>query len=74
MRCMVCCNHIDCAVDYALKKRKSVAFIAERRIHFESAVLLQILIAEDKIVRRCFAGNVNAFSLGFADKVNALLS
>ena len=70
---MVGRNHIDGSVEDPFSECLSVFLAANRRIHLESSVLLQILIRKNQVVRRGFAGDIHASCLGFGDNFHAFL-
>ena len=66
-------DHVDRAVAQALEQRVAVGGGAQRRVHLEAAVLLQIVLAQREVVRRGFAGDVHAALLRRADQRDAFL-
>ena len=50
-------NHLDRPVGDGLPQGFAVFTSAQRRIHLETTVLLQILVAEQQVVRRRFAAD-----------------
>lgn len=73
MRRVIGGDDIDGAVFYAFDQRGAIFFAAERRIHFEPPVLLQIVFGKQKIMRRGFAGYVRSAALRLADGFHAFL-
>ena len=70
---VVGCSHINSAVLNALNERQPVLLGAQWRIHFEGAAFLKVVFIKHKVVRTCFAGDVNALCLGLSYNINALL-
>ena len=73
VRGMVRGDHVDGAVCQAFQQRLPVSLIAQRRIHFETAVLLQAGVIQQQVVRTGLTGDVQTLGLGLADQVHALL-
>ena len=69
---MVRGNGIDGPVQQSFDKGFPVPGAAERGIHLEAAFLPEVVLAKDKVMRCCFAGDPYAGSLGFPDEVDAL--
>ena len=57
---MVGGDHLNRTVRDARDQRGAVFAAAQRRIHLEASVLLQILVAEQQIMRRRFAAHTHA--------------
>ena len=69
---MVSSNGVDGAVFQAFEERGPVFRTAERGIHLETALFLEIIFAEHQIVRRGLAGDADARALGFPDQRDTL--
>ena len=70
---MVGGDHLDRTVRDARDQRGAVFAAAQRRIHLEASVLLQILVAEQQIMRRRFAAHTHAAGLRTPYQLDALL-
>ena len=67
---MVGGDHVDGAVQNACDEGILIRLAAQRGIHFESAVLLQVHIGQYQIMRACFAGNRKPFFFRLTDELN----
>lgn len=65
-------DHIDCIVFNTEQKGVFIFGGAKRRIHFKAPLLTQILVAEDKIMRCGFAGNIDSAFLCISYEGNTL--
>ena len=63
---------VDGAVAQALDERLAVFCAAQRGIHLEAAVLLEVVLAEGQVVGTGLAGHAHAARLGLADQLHAL--
>ena len=66
-------DHLDRAVRDPRKQGIAVSAAAQRRVHLEATVLLQILVAEQQVVRRRLATHAQALRPGAAHQFDALL-
>ena len=66
-------DHVDGAVRQTLQQRLPVGIVPKRRVHFETAVLLQAGIVQQQVVGAGLAGDIQALGLGLADERDALL-
>ena len=65
-------NGVDGAVAQAFDQGLAVLGAAQRGIHLEAAVLLQVVFAQRQVVRARLAGHAHAAPLGFANQRHAL--
>ena len=70
---MVGGDHVDGAVQNSLDQGFPVFFSPEGRVHFETAVLLQVAVVHHQIVGAGLAGHVQPLGLGLADERHAFL-
>ena len=63
---------VDGAVAQALDERLAVLGAAQRGIHLEAAVLLEVVLAKAEVVRSRLAGHAHPAGLGPADELHAL--
>ena len=68
---MVGGDHVNGAVYDTLYQCFPVVGTSQRRIHFESAVFLQIIVAKNKIVRSRFTCYINSALFRFAYRLHA---
>ena len=67
-------DHVDRAVDEAFQQSLLIGLVPQGRIHLEAALVLQIILTEQQIVRPCFAGHVYALGLGLPDERHGFLA
>ena len=62
--------HVYRAVQQSLYQRGAVGLAAQRRVHLEAAVLLQVRVRQQQVVGGGLAGDIHAPGLGVTYYVN----
>ena len=70
---MVRGDDLDRAVGNALQKRPAVGAAPQRRVHLEAALLPEVLVAQQQVVRRRLAAHFQPFGPGLPHQIDALL-
>ena len=73
MRGVVRGDDLDRAVQHAGQQRLAVGTAPQRRVHLEASLLLQILVAQQQVVRRRLAAHAQTLRLRLPHQFDALL-